>query len=255
MIRFVDVSFGYPADPGKEASSIFEEVSFCLGDGEFVALAGVNGSGKSTLALLSAGLYLPTGGTVFVDDLDTRSQNPEIQRRVGMVFQSPDQQVVGITVEEDLAFGLENLAIPPEEMDIRVQSLAARFDLTAWLKRPVVELSGGMRQKLALAGVMAMRPHLLILDEPTSQLDPWARREFWELVQGLRLSDGIGILLISQHSADLERAERLLVLHRGRIAFDGPPIDAWRKSELHDWGLVPTPRFRLNCLLSGSGVS
>lgn len=245
MIRFAHVSFGYPAEPGKETSSVFEEVSFCLGDAEFVGLAGANGSGKSTLALLAAGLLLPSSGEITVGELDTRSHDAEIQRRVGFVFQSPEQQVVGITVEEDLAFGLENLAVPQEEMARRVEAIAERFGLAPWLSRPVSELSGGMKQKLALAGVMAMRPRLLILDEPTSQLDPWARREFWGLVSTLQEKDRLGILLISQHAADLERATRMLILSRGKLVFDGPPGDAWKRKDLTMWGISPSPAYRL----------
>jgi len=267
MIRFDQVSFRYQRT--TETSSALEEVSFCLRSGETVALAGANGSGKSTLALLAGGLLRPTAGRVLiggVDDtagdstqeslegrsnntcyLDTAEQDPEIHRRVGFLFQSPDHQTVGITVEEDLAFGLENLGVPREEMETRLESVGARFGLRELFGQPVATLSGGTRQKLALAGVMAMRPSFLILDEPTSQLDPWARAEFWGLLRDLKAEHRLGILFISQRPDDLEQASRLMVLHQGRLVLDQPVPEAWHSPTLPDWGVeIPQGvRFRL----------
>ncbi|MBF0500129.1 MAG: ATP-binding cassette domain-containing protein [Candidatus Riflebacteria bacterium] len=257
MIRFEKVAFRYPDRTEKKdqslraacertsevelpetcTPSVFEGVSFCLKKGELVGLAGGNGAGKSTIALLAAGLRLPTAGSVTVVEVSTASRDPEIQRRVGILFQSPDHQIVGITVEEDLAFGLENLGISRDEMHSRVRHVAEAFGLGQYLRVPVKHLSGGVMQRLAIAGVMVMEPDFLILDEPTSQLDPWARREAWKQIVELQSSHGLGILVISQQPFDLERVPRMLVVANGRLAFDGASGDLWKHPEVGAWGI------------------
>lgn len=237
MTRLTFERVGYRPTP--TTSPILGEVSFSLARGELVGLFGRNGAGKSTLARLAAGLVLPTSGRVEVAGLCTSTRDPEIQRRVGILFQEADRQIVGVTVEEDLAFGPENLGMEPALMRARVRATAERLGLGAWLRRPVAELSGGMRQKLALGGVLVMDPDFLLLDEPTSQLDPWARREFWDLLLEVRQERGLGILVVSPRPAETDRLERALVLDGGRLAFDGPLADLWAlpESEVAAWGV------------------
>ncbi len=220
------------------ASPILGEVSFSLAAGEVAGLFGRNGAGKSTLTRLAAGLVLPTAGRVEVAGICTSTRDPDIQRRVGILFQDADRQIVGVTVEEDLAFGPENLGMEPAVMRTRVRSTAERLGLAPWLRRPVAELSGGMRQKLALGGVLIMEPDFLLLDEPTSQLDPWARREFWEILLDLRRERGLGILVVSPRPAETDRLERALVLEAGRLVFDGPIADLWAAPDrVAAWGV------------------
>ncbi|NLI79294.1 MAG: ABC transporter ATP-binding protein [Candidatus Riflebacteria bacterium] len=232
-LTFDRVTFSY----GPQTSPILGEVSFCLRKGELVGLFGRNGSGKSTLTHLAAGLLLPTTGRVEVAGIDTTARDPEIQRRVGLLFQDADRQIVGVTVEEDLAFGPENLGMEPGEMRARVPEVAGRLGLGEYLRRPVVELSGGMRQKLALGGVLIMDPDFLILDEPTSQLDPWARRDFWEILMEMRAERDLGILVVSPQAADAERLERAMVLHGGRLVYDGGEGGLWRHPAIGEWGI------------------
>lgn len=219
MIRFEQVSFRYGTD--EQASPIIVgEVSFCLRPGECVALAGNNGSGKSTLALLAKGLLLPVSGRVTVDGADTRDQTEAQKTRVGLLFQDPDHQIVGTTIREDIAFGLENIGIEPEEIERRIRTEAERLGLVGHLDQPVHTLSGGTRQKAALAAVLAAGPGFIILDEPTSQLDPWARAALWRHIDEIRAQSGIGLLVISQHLSDIERSDRVMVLSGGRVIAD-----------------------------------
>ena len=223
--------------------------------GELVGLYGRNGSGKSTLAMLCSGLLLPTSGRVNVGELDTASRDPEIQRRVGVLFQNPDQQIVGVTVEEDLAFGLENLGVPRETMKLRICEISRKLGLEGYLERSTADLSGGMRQKLALGAVMVMEPEFLLLDEPTSQLDPWARQEFWEILEKMRSELGLGILVVSPQTDDLSPLERALLIHQTRIVFDGSCPDLWSRPELSEWGIQVPEEVRLEKLLSKSNAA
>ncbi|MBF0546423.1 MAG: ATP-binding cassette domain-containing protein [Candidatus Riflebacteria bacterium] len=238
MIRFEKVKFSYRTEQRKETSSILEEVSFQIRKGEIVGICGSNGSGKSTTALLSAGILIPQGGDIFVDEINTRTFNPEIQRKVGLIFQFPEHQIVGITVEEDLAFGLENLGVERSKMIDRIQFFSQKFGLTEYLKKPVSYLSGGFQQKLAIASVLCMEPDFIIFDEPTSQLDPWFQREFWNILLKIHAEFGLGIIVISQRTFDLEKTPRLIIIKDKRIAFDGESEKAWQIPEIEDWGVA-----------------
>jgi len=222
MIRFDQVSFRYGTDE-ETSPTIVGEVSFCVRPGECVGLVGNNGSGKSTIALLSKGMLIPARGAVTVDGIDTRIQTDEQKTRVGLLFQDPDHQIVGTTIREDIAFGLENIGIEPGDMEGRIQTEAARLGLCDFLDQPIHSLSGGTRQKAALAAVLAVRPGFLVLDEPTSQLDPWARDALWMHLDEIRRQEQVGLLVISQHLSDIERLDRVLVLAKGRILADDAP--------------------------------
>jgi len=216
MIRFDQVSFRYGTDE-QTSPTIVGEVSFCLRPGECLGLAGNNGSGKSTIALLAKGLLIPTAGSVSIGGADTRGMSAESQAGVGLLFQNPDHQIVGTTIREDIAFGLENLGVDPRDIETRIADEAKQLDLAEVLDQPVHTLSGGMRQRAALAAVLASRPGFIILDEPTSQLDPWARIALWEHLERIRAERNIGLLVISQHRSDLERAGQVMTLDRGRL--------------------------------------
>jgi energy-coupling factor transport system ATP-binding protein len=214
-------------------------IDLTIGRGEFVAMVGPNGSGKSTLARHLNGLLLPTAGQVWVDDLITSEPRNlwAVRQRVGMVFQNPDNQIVASTVEEDIAFGPENAALPPDEIRRRVDEAMAAVGLTEYRTHPPQMLSGGQRQLLAIAGALATRPACIVFDEPASMLDPASRRLVMETIRRLN-AEGLTIVLITQAMDEAIAARRVLVMRAGRIAMDGDPAQVFeRGDELREWGL------------------
>ena len=208
-------------------------VDLTIERGEFVALIGPNGSGKSTLVRHLNGLLLPTAGTVRVDGLSTTDPRHlwEIRQRVGMVFQNPDNQFVASTVEEDVAFGPENHAVPPEEIRQRVDEALTLVGLSDCHSRPPQMLSGGQRQLVAVAGALADRPAGIVLDEPTSMLDPPGRHRILETIHRLNRAEGITVVLVTQSMEDAATAQRVVAMHKGRIVAEGPPREVFRQSE------------------------
>ncbi|MDR5709191.1 MAG: energy-coupling factor transporter ATPase [Armatimonadota bacterium] len=231
LIQLRDVSYVYRKGTPEEVRAL-DRVHLTIRAGEFVALVGANGSGKSTLARLLNALQLPTEGEVWVAGMDTRDPRHlwEIRRRVGMVFQNPDNQIVATVVEEDVAFGPENLGLPPQEIAHRVEWALRVVGMWEHRHREPHLLSGGQKQRVAIAGVLAMRPEVLILDEATTMLDPQGRREVLETVQRLR-RERITVLLITHDMDEAALAERVVVLSRGRIALDGSPVEVFRRSD------------------------
>jgi energy-coupling factor transport system ATP-binding protein len=197
---------------------------------EFLALVGGNGSGKSTLAKHLNALLLPTEGRVLVDGLDTRDPHAlwEIRRRVGMVFQNPDNQIVATVVEEDVAFGPENLGLPPEEIAQRVEEALRAVGMLDHRRREPHLLSGGQKQRVAIAGVLAMRPQCIVLDEATTMLDPEGRREVLQTAHRLREREGIAVVHITHNMEEAAQADRVVVLHEGRVALEGTPREVFR---------------------------
>ncbi len=237
MISFEDVHFWY-GEEEAEAVPVLRGVSCTLREGEFVVLLGRNGSGKSTLAKHCNGLLLPKRGSVSVDGMDTRDPSVlwEIRRRVGLVFQNPDNQLVATTVEEDVAFGPENLGLPPEEIRRRVDEALEKVGMGEYKKREPHTLSGGQKQRVAIAGVLAMRPRYLVLDEATAMLDPEGREELLQLLQGLRKE--VGILHITHNVEEALLADRVLVIDDGRIVAEGHPRDVFLVGKgIEQWGL------------------
>ena len=225
MILIENLTVVYPRPDGSETRAV-DGVSLEIREGEIVGLIGSNGSGKSTLARCLNALIRPSSGRVLVDGLDTADprHTVEIRKRVGMVFQNPDNQIVSTTVEREIAFGLENLGVPPREMRRRVEEMLDRFGLRRYRHHPPHLLSGGEKQRLAIAAVAVMRPRYLIFDEPTSVLDPAARAEVLALVRQLAEENPQrAILFITQFPEEVEDFGRLLVMHRGQILLDGPP--------------------------------
>jgi len=237
MIVVDKISFSY--SESDTSSDILFDVSLTIQPGEAVAVMGHNGSGKTTFARCLNGLLLPTRGQVTVDGLSTSdSKNLQaIRRRVGMVFQNPDNQIVSATVEREIAFGLENLGMSYEAMHETVERVLEEFDLVSYRLKSPHYLSGGEKQRLALAAVMAMRPQYLILDEPTSLLDPAARQDILDNVENLRHQSGRGgspvsTILITQFPEEALRADRLVVFSQGRIAVDDFPLEIFKQ---HEW--------------------
>lgn len=237
MISVKDLRFTYP---GSESGFTLRGISFTMDLGERVALMGANGSGKTTFVRCLNGLLKPDSGEVLVDELSTKEVKAfyEIRRRVGMVFQNPDNQIVAATIEREVAFGLENLGLPYEEMAKRVKAALKRFHLEEYRNTSPHLLSGGERQRLTLASVWVMRPHYLILDEPTSLLDPKGRLEVLDLLAREMGMDQMGVLLVTQYPEEAMDCDRLVVMDQGRIAFDGLPIEVFQNvKELRRMGL------------------
>ena len=235
MIRVEKLSFNYPGSPPA-----LHSVDLEINPGERVALIGANGSGKTTLARCLNGLHIPQNGRVLIDGLTTSDPNElgAIRQRVGMVFQNPDDQLVSTTVADELAFGLENLALPTDEISQRVDAALVAFDLEAYRDSPPHRLSGGEKQRVAIAAVVAMRPRYIVLDEPTALLDPRGRQHISQVLQSLRDLYGIATILITQLPEEAARAERIIVLHKGRVYGDDAPSQIFAKpAALHSLGL------------------
>jgi energy-coupling factor transport system ATP-binding protein len=232
MIRLDNVSFSY--DEGAGAKSALHGVSMEFFEGEFVGVAGHNGSGKSTLAKLLNGLLLPTEGDVTVLGMNTKSEESlqKIRRNVGMVFQNPDNQVVATVVEEDVAFGAENLGMDPQEIRRVVDESLASVGMLEFKDKRPSQLSGGQKQRVAIAGVLAMRPKCVIFDESTAMLDPVGRRELLETMKKLNRKDGVTIVLITHYMEELVEADRIIAMAEGEIAFSRAPRDAYSDEAL-----------------------
>ena len=226
--------------PEAEKNAV-DEVSMRVKKGEFLAILGHNGSGKSTLAKTFNAVLLPSGGKVYVEGMDTMDESLllEIRRRVGMVFQNPDNQIVANVVEEDVAFAPENLGVPSAEIRKRVDDALEAVGMTQFVKHAPHLLSGGQKQRIAIAGVLAMKPECIVLDEATAMLDPIGRREVLAAVEKLNREQGITVVLITHHMNEAEHADRVIVMNDGLVVMDGKPREVFtRKKELEDIGLA-----------------
>lgn len=254
MLEFSGVSYDYPGH-GADRPAL-TDMTCSIGQGEIVALLGANGSGKSTLVCLSNGILVPSAGVVRVDGISTDDDERiwEVRSHVGVVFQDPDNQIVGTVVEEEVAFGPENLGVKRSELRSRVDEALAAVGLTGLERREPHLLSGGQKQRLAIAGALAMRPKYLVLDEPTSMLDPAGRSDVLGIIERLRDS-GTGILHVTHHLADALDADRVLVLNKGRLAYQGPPDELFSGSlDLNALGLYLPPVIRFAEELRRQGV-
>ncbi len=240
MIETRDLRFSYVTEDGP-APVVLDGITLSIEEGSFVAVLGHNGSGKSTLAKHMNAILLPLGGTVWVDGMDTRSEENllKIRGTVGMVFQNPDNQTVANVVEEDVAFGPENLGVPPAEIRERVDSALKVTGMYEYREHAPHLLSGGQKQRVAIAGVIAMRPRCIVLDEPTAMLDPVGRADVIRTVRELNRRLGITVVLITHHMDEAAQADRLIVMSRGKIAADGTPKQVFSDVEgLHAAGLT-----------------
>ena len=230
MLQTEHLSFTYPAEEGVSApTTALEDVSLTIEKGSFVVVLGHNGSGKSTLAKHMNAVLLPSGGTVYVEGMDTKDEALllEIRRRVGMVFQNPDNQIVANVVEEDVAFAPENLGVPSEEIRQRVDDALAAVGMSEFTRHAPHLLSGGQKQRVAIAGVIAMAPECIVLDEATAMLDPSGRREVLSAIRTLNQERGITVVLITHHMDEAMDADRLIVMNDGRLVMDGTPAEVF----------------------------
>ena len=230
MLQTEHLTFAYPAEAGQSApTAALEDVTLSVEKGSFVVVLGHNGSGKSTLAKQMNAVLLPCGGTVYVDGMDTKQEALllEIRRRVGMVFQNPDNQIVAHVVEEDVAFAPENLGIPTEEIRRRVDDALAAVGMSEFTRHAPHLLSGGQKQRVAIAGVIAMAPECVVLDEATAMLDPSGRREVLSAIRALNRERGITVVLITHHMDEALGADRLIVMNDGHLAMDGTPAEVF----------------------------
>ena len=233
MLQTEHLSFTYPAEEGQTSTVALEDVSLSIERGSFVVVLGHNGSGKSTLAKHMNAVLLPSGGTVYVEGMDTRDEALllEIRRRVGMVFQNPDNQIVANVVEEDVAFAPENLGVPSEEIRRRVDDALAAVGMSEFTRHAPHLLSGGQKQRVAIAGVIAMAPACIVLDEATAMLDPAGRREVLSAIRALNQERGITVVLITHHMDEAMDADRLIVMNDGKLVIDGAPAEVFTQVE------------------------
>lgn len=235
ILEFNDITYTYPADPDAPAGTsapapVLQNLNLQIEQGSFVAVLGHNGSGKSTLAKLSNGILFPQSGQVVVNGTPLTQDEDVIynaRRKVGMVFQNPDNQIVSSIVEEDVAFGVENLGVEPKECRRRVDAALKTVGMYAQRLKSPSKLSGGQKQRVAVAGIIAMRPLCIVLDEPTAMLDPSGRREVLETVKKLNQEEGITILLITHYMDEAVQADRVVVMNDGVIQLDGKPREVF----------------------------
>lgn len=232
IIQTENIRFSY-TDTESVAPVVLDGVSLSIEEGSFVAVLGHNGCGKSTLAKHMNAVLLPTGGTVYVNGIDTSDDSRwlDVRRTVGMVFQNPDNQLVANVVEEDVAFAPENLGIPPEEIRERVDRALKIVGMSAYRKHAPHRLSGGQKQRVAIAGVIAMRPRCIVLDEPTAMLDPIGREEVLKTILRLNREEHTTVVLITHHMDEAAMADRLIVMDHGKVFADGKPKDVFQDVE------------------------
>ena len=241
IISVDHLAYSYPGVDSTPGVTVFEDLNLEMEAGTFVAVLGSNGCGKSTLAKHFNSILLPTGGKVWVCGMDTSDENRliAIRRAVGMVFQNPDNQIVANVVEEDVAFGPENLGIASPAIRQRVDNALKQVGMYEYREHAPHLLSGGQKQRIAIAGIIAMEPKCIVLDEPTAMLDPKGRREVMETIAKLNQDKKITVVLITHHMDEAAQAQRVVVLHKGKVAADGTPKEVFSQVELlHNLGLA-----------------
>ncbi|WP_163195139.1 energy-coupling factor transporter ATPase [Clostridium thermarum] len=258
MIKCDNVVFKYTGNEVKEERVAIDGVNIEVKKGEFLVILGHNGSGKSTLAKHMNALLLPTEGKVYVDTMDTQQQDLlwEIRSKAGMVFQNPDNQLVATIVEEDVAFGPENLGIPSEEIRKRVDDSLKTVNMYDYRRHAPHLLSGGQKQRVAIAGILAMRPQCIILDEPTAMLDPSGRKEVIKTITKLNRDLGITIILITHYMEEAVEADRIIVMDEGKVKLTGTPREVFSKvPEMKSIGLDVPQVTELAYELSKKGIN
>ncbi|MEF2837510.1 MAG: energy-coupling factor transporter ATPase [Oscillospiraceae bacterium] len=241
IISVENLAYTYPGLDDQPGVVVFTDMNLKVEEGTFVAILGTNGCGKSTLAKHFNSILLPTGGKVYVCGIDTSNEERilHVRRNVGMVFQNPDNQIVANVVEEDVAFGPENLGISSPEIRHRVNKALKQVGMYEYREHAPHLLSGGQKQRVAIAGIIAMEPKCIILDEPTAMLDPRGRREVIETIGRLNKEKGITVVLITHHMDEAAKADRVVVLHKGKVTADGTPEEVFSQVELlHGIGLA-----------------
>ncbi len=258
LIRFADVSYRYESDTETPLPLAVKNINIDIKKGEFVAVLGHNGSGKSTLAKLSNAIILPENGKIFVNGMDTSDENLEfdIRQTVGVVFQNPDNQIVATIVEEDVAFGPENLGIEPSEIRIRVDAALKSVGMYEYRLHEPHKLSGGQKQRVAIAGVMAMQTDCIVLDEPTAMLDPKGREEVMSSMLRLNKEMGKTVVLITHYMDEAVKADRVIVMDSGNVVLDGTPAEVFAHDDIIEKaGLELPDSAKLASALRKNGVN
>ena len=235
IISAKNVVFSYNSQNENDpAADVLKNINVDISSGEFIAVLGHNGSGKSTFARHLNAIFVPVSGNVYVDGTDTKDEEKlfEIRQKVGMVFQNPDNQIVAAVVEEDVAFGLENLGVPPEEIRSRVDDALKAVNMYEYRQHAPSMLSGGQKQKVAIAGIIAMRPRCIVLDEPTAMLDPAGRRDVIRTIKMLNRKYGITVVLITHYMDEAVNAGRVIVMDQGKVILDDKPQQVFSNVEL-----------------------
>ncbi len=262
FIKVENVYFRYDEDEEEDnhagaSDYALKGIDLTIGRGEFVAIVGHNGSGKSTLAKHFNAIYLPTTGDVLVDGMNTKDDDHvfDIRKRVGLVLQNPDNQIVAGIVEEDVAFGCENLGVPSAEIRTRVDNALKAVDMYDYRRHSPDKLSGGQKQRVAIAGIIAMEPHCIVLDEPTAMLDPQGREEVISTVRRLNKERGITIILITHYMEEAILADRVVMVDSGRVFTEGTPREVFSRCELMKQHHLDVPQAtELNHRLRGCGL-
>ncbi|MFA4137173.1 MULTISPECIES: energy-coupling factor transporter ATPase [unclassified Brevibacillus] len=256
LLALRDVSYTYDGEDGQRVL-VLQGVDLTIQKGSFVSVLGHNGSGKSTMAKLMNALLLPEGGTVLISGMDTKDgeQLWEIRRHVGMVFQNPDNQIVGATVEDDVAFGLENMGVDPKEMRDRIDEALVSVGMESYLQAQPHRLSGGQKQRVAIAGIMAMRPSVIILDEATAMLDPQGRMEVLNLARQLNRDEGLTIINITHFPEEAIYSDKVIVMNAGEVLMEGKPSEVFNEVDrLKQVGLDVPFAVRLRHALQSKGI-
>ena len=257
-IEFQNVTFGYPDDDGNVTKDVIENFNLKIEKGSFVAVLGHNGCGKSTIAKLCNAIEIPLSGKVFVDGIDTADEEKvlDIRRRVGVVFQNPDNQIVATIVEDDVAFGPENLGVDPKEIRKRVDEALKNVGMYEFRTFEPHKLSGGQKQRVAIAGIIAMKPECIVLDEPTAMLDPRGRREVMNTVKRLNKEFGITVVFITHYMDEAAKADRVVVMDKGRIVLDDEPRKVFSNDKtLKKVGLDVPQATELSKILKNDGIN
>lgn len=258
IISVEHLAYTYPGVEDTPGVPVFEDLNLKIQEGSFVAILGTNGCGKSTLAKHFNSILLPTGGKVYVCGIDTANEERimTVRHNVGMVFQNPDNQIVANVVEEDVAFGPENLGIASPEIRHRVDNALRQVGMYEYREHAPHLLSGGQKQRIAIAGIIAMEPRCIVLDEPTAMLDPRGRREVIDTISRLNREKGITVVLITHHMDEAAKADRVVVLNKGKVAADGTPREVFSQVELlHSIGLASPETVELCWELNRQGCS
>ena len=257
IISVEHLAYTYPGVEDAPGVPVFEDMNLKIQEGSFVAVLGTNGCGKSTLAKHFNSILLPTGGKVYVCGIDTSNEDRimTVRHNVGMVFQNPDNQIVANVVEEDVAFGPENLGIASPEIRHRVDNALKQVGMYEYREHAPHLLSGGQKQRIAIAGIIAMEPRCIVLDEPTAMLDPRGRREVIDTIIRLNREKKITAVLITHHMDEAAKADRVVVLNKGRVAADGTPKEVFSQVELlHGIGLASPETVELCWELNRQGL-
>ena len=263
MVRAEGLTYSYTKiletdhDTEEQKVTALKQVDIQINKGDFVAVLGHNGSGKSTFAKHINALLQPTEGTIWVENMDTKDDTLvwEIRQTAGMVFQNPDNQLVATVVEEDIAFGPENMGVAPKEIRKRVDEALATVGMSEYAKHAPSKLSGGQKQRIAIAGVLAMKPKCIVLDEPTAMLDPVGRREVMETIEKLNREEGITMILITHYMDEAVRADRVFVIDDGDLVMEGTPKEVFSQVErLQTYGLDVPQVTEVTYLLRKEGI-